>query len=51
MPTSSAKVLDQLAVPADRRQIAQVADPAAALALGTPLPKPEGVFPKWQEPA
>jgi methionyl-tRNA synthetase len=51
MPTSSARVLDQLAVPADRRQIAHVADPAAALVPGTPLPKPEGVFPKWQEPA
>ncbi|WP_159710145.1 class I tRNA ligase family protein, partial [Geminicoccus flavidas] len=51
MPAASAKVLDQLAVPAERRLLAHVTDPDAALAPGTPLPKPDGVFPKWQEPA
>jgi methionyl-tRNA synthetase len=51
MPTSSARVLDQLAVSADRRQIAHVTEPSAELAPGTALPKPEGVFPKWLEPA
>ena len=51
MPGSSAKLLDQLAVPSGRRQIAHVADPSAELLPGTPLPKPEGVFPKWLEPA
>jgi methionyl-tRNA synthetase len=51
MPATSARVLDQLAVPADHRQIAHVTDASAELVPGTVLPKPEGVFPKWLEPA
>jgi methionyl-tRNA synthetase len=46
MPASSAKLLDLLAVPADRRTFANVSA-ADALAPGTGLPKPEGVFPRY----
>jgi methionyl-tRNA synthetase len=48
MPASSARILDQLAVPADRRTFAHLG-PDHGLAAGTPLPKPEGVFPRFQE--
>ena len=51
MPTSSGRILDQLAVPAGQRTLAAIGDPAAMLVPGTALPKPEGVFPKWLEPA
>jgi methionyl-tRNA synthetase len=47
MPESSAKLLDQLAVPQDKRDFAGLATP---LAPGTALPKPEGVFPRYVEP-
>ncbi|BBK42930.1 methionine--tRNA ligase [Allostella vacuolata] len=50
MPQASARILDQLGVPADRRGFADLAEDAA-LAPGTPLPKPEGVFPRHLEPA
>ena len=49
MPASSAKLLDQLAVPADARDFAALE--GAPLAPGTPLPKPEGVFPRRVEAA
>ncbi len=45
MPDASAKILDQLAVPADRRTFAALT-PADALVGGTPLPAPQGVFPR-----
>ena len=48
MPGSSAKLLDLLAVPEDRRSFAHVAD-AWALVPGTPLPAPQGVFPRYVE--
>jgi methionyl-tRNA synthetase len=48
MPQSCAKLLDQLAVPAERRDFAAL---AAALPGGTPLPAPSGVFPRFVEPA
>ena len=50
MPQSSAKLLDLLAVPADRRDFAHV-DAANALVPGTPLPAPAGIFPRYVEPA
>jgi len=49
VPEGAARLLDQLAVPADRRDFARIA-PTDALTPGTPLPKPEGVFPRWVEP-
>ncbi|MGH6662584.1 MAG: methionine--tRNA ligase [Rhodospirillales bacterium] len=49
MPASSARILDQLAVPAGARSFAALG-PGGALKPGTPLPKPEGVFPRFQEP-
>jgi methionyl-tRNA synthetase len=46
MPDSMSKMLDQLGVPADKRDFAALDD---QLLPGTPLPKPEGVFPRYQE--
>ncbi len=48
MPGSMAKMLDQLAVPEDRRAFANLT-PDDALEPGTPLPAPEGVFPRYVE--
>src|SRR6185312_1631011 len=45
MPGSMAKMLDQLAIPADKRDFASLA--ASPLAAGAALPKPEGVFPRY----
>ncbi len=50
MPGSATKLLDLLAVPADRRDFAQVGE-ADALIPGTPLPVPAGVFPRYVEQA
>ena len=47
MPESSSKILDQLAVPEDMRNFAALA-PEYALKPGTELPKPQGVFPRYQ---
>ncbi|TGW04543.1 methionine--tRNA ligase, partial [Mesorhizobium sp. M2D.F.Ca.ET.145.01.1.1] len=48
IPGSAGKLLDLLAVPADRRAFAHVhAD--HALVSGTQLPAPEGVFPRYVE--
>ena len=46
MPESCAKLLDQLAVPADVRDFAAIDAP---LVPGTALPPPQGVFPRWVE--
>ena len=46
MPESASRMLDQLGVPADRRDFASMAE---SLASGTPLPKPEGIFPRFVE--
>jgi methionyl-tRNA synthetase len=46
VPGSAAKLLDLLAVPADRRSFADIAD-ADALVAGTKLPAPEPVFPRY----
>jgi methionyl-tRNA synthetase len=44
VPNASAKILDQLAVPAEQRNFANLGD---ALKPGTPLPEPFGVFPRY----
>lgn len=46
-PTASSKLLDQLAVPENERTFAHMNE-EFALKAGTPLPKPEGVFPRLQ---
>lgn len=46
VPDASAKILDQLAVAPGARQFANLWD---RLTPGTPLPTPEGVFPRWVE--
>jgi len=51
MPDSSNRILDQLAVAADKRTFAALADAGQALSAGTPLPKPEGVFPRFTDDA
>jgi len=48
MPDSMGRMLDQLGVPADARSLASL---AVSLADGTVLPPPEGVFPRYVEPA
>jgi methionyl-tRNA synthetase len=48
VPQAAASLLDQLAVPQDKRVFAALPE---ALAPGTPLPKPTGVFPRYVEPA
>jgi methionyl-tRNA synthetase len=45
MPDSAAKLLDLLGQPADQRDFSAV---GTRLAAGTALPKPEGVFPRYQ---
>ncbi len=50
MPTSSGRMLDQLAVSADRRHYGCF-DSVNALKAGTPLPAPQGVFPRFVEDA
>ena len=48
MPTSMGKMLDQLGVPLHARDIAALGAP---LADGIVLPAPQGVFPRYVEPA
>ena len=48
MPDSCSRLLDQLAVPADRRQFAAL---DRLVAPGTALPKPTGVFPRFVDTA
>ena len=49
VPGAAGKLLDQLAVPEAARHFAAL--DAAPLVPGTPLPKPEGVFPRFVEAA
>jgi methionyl-tRNA synthetase len=50
VPGTASKLLDQLAVPESARDFTALT--AAPLAPGTPLPKPEGIFPRFvEEPA
>ena len=46
MPHSMAKLLDQLAVPANARDFATL---DAALVPGIGLPAPQGIFPRYVE--
>jgi methionyl-tRNA synthetase len=48
MPESMARLLDQLAVPADRRDFAALGE-GGRLVSGTPLPPPQGLFPRIVE--
>jgi methionyl-tRNA synthetase len=48
MPESMGKMLDQLGVPPEARMLAALATP---LPDGTVLPPPQGVFPRFVEPA
>jgi methionyl-tRNA synthetase len=48
MPDSMARMLDQLAVPADARSLAALGEP---LADGEVLPAPQGIFPRYVEEA
>ena len=48
MPDTSAGMLDQLSQPADARDLTALAADVA-LAPGTELPKPEGLFPRFQD--
>jgi methionyl-tRNA synthetase len=47
MPDSTGKILDQLGVPSEARAFASF---DTELVPGTPLPKPQGVFPRYVEP-
>ncbi len=47
MPTASAKLLDTLAVPETARDFAHF---SKRLVSGTPLPAPQPIFPRYQEP-
>ena len=49
MPEASKRILDQLAVPNSARSFASYRAADGALAAGTPLPRPEGVFPRRVE--
>ncbi|MBW7849152.1 MAG: methionine--tRNA ligase [Rhodospirillales bacterium] len=48
VPNSAARLLDQLGVSGDQRTFAHLTG-ANALSPGAPLPKPEGVFPRYVE--
>ncbi len=48
MPGSMMRMLDQLGVPPDARTLAALGDP---IADGAKLPEPQGVFPRYVEPA
>jgi methionyl-tRNA synthetase len=48
MPGSMGRMLDQLGVPADARQLADLDVP---LSDNCALPAPQGVFPRYVEPA
>jgi methionyl-tRNA synthetase len=47
VPGAASKLLDQLAVSAETRNFASLK--ASPLVPGTPLPKPEGIFPRFVE--
>ena len=49
VPGAAGKLLDQLAVSAEARDFVSLR--ASPLAPGTPLPKPEGIFPRFVEEA
>jgi methionyl-tRNA synthetase len=50
MPETSGKILDQLCVSVDARNFVNMGE-GSALTLGTELPKPQGLFPRFVEEA
>jgi methionyl-tRNA synthetase len=48
MPASAGRLLDLLAIPADKRDFAALGA-GGRLAGGTALPAPQGVFPRYVE--
>lgn len=50
MPAASSRILDQLGVAADARGFDRLGQ-GGALVAGTPLPAPQGVFPRYQDDA
>jgi methionyl-tRNA synthetase len=50
MPGAASRLLDQLALPADARGFATLGHEGGALRPGTPLPPPQGIFPRHIEP-
>lgn len=50
VPASAARLLDQLAVPADQRGL-EAAMEANTLIAGTEMPVPQGVFARVEKPA
>jgi methionyl-tRNA synthetase len=50
VPASAARLLDQLAVPADQRTLS-AALKANSLLANTDLPAPQGVFARLEKPA
>ncbi|MGI9452818.1 MAG: methionine--tRNA ligase [Geminicoccaceae bacterium] len=51
MPTASEKILDQLAIPAERRSLDFFPSERGGLVPVTELPKPAGVFPRYVDEA
>lgn len=49
IPEAAGKLLDLIAVPAERRMLADVGE-GGRLAPGTALPSPAPIFPRWVEP-
>lgn len=49
IPESAAKMLDQLSIPGNARTFATLGE-GGALKTGTPIPRPQGVFPRYVEP-
>jgi methionyl-tRNA synthetase len=50
MPKAAAELLDLLAVPEDRRMLADIGA-GGRLPPGTALPQPKPIFPRYVEPA
>jgi methionyl-tRNA synthetase len=49
MPDACNKLLDSLAIPAEKRSFASLG-PEGRLVAGTPIPEPQGVFPRYVDP-
>jgi methionyl-tRNA synthetase len=49
VPESASKMLDQLSIPEDARSFSALGE-GGALTAGTPIPKPQGIFPRYVEP-
>jgi methionyl-tRNA synthetase len=50
IPGSANKILDQLTVPADERTFAHLDNDSYRIKLGSPIAKPEGIFPRIELP-